>query len=101
MSGPGLAGPRTTLAWDRTALSAAGLGALLLKFGIDRGIVVEMIAGVAALLAAGVLAFGLPHKRMSHREMASRASSGGSPLVVAGLILIAAVLTVVTVTSYR
>lgn len=99
MSGPGLAGPRTTLAWDRTALSAAGLGALLLKFGIDRGIVVEMVAGVAALLAAGVLAFGLPHKRLAHPG--SRASSGGSLLAVAGLVLLAAVLTVVTVTSYR
>ncbi len=101
MSKPGLAGPRTTLAWDRTALSAGGLGALLLKFGIDRGIAVEVIAGVAALLAAGVLGFGLPHQRLSHPDADARVSSGRSLVVVAGLVVITAVLTTVTVAVDR
>lgn len=54
----GLANERTALAWSRSALSLAAIGALFLRFGIERH---EYLVGYplgAAALAAAAAAWG-------------------------------------------
>jgi hypothetical protein len=46
---------RTSLARDRTALAAAVVGAVLIKFGVDDAIPTEIAAGVVAFAAAAAL----------------------------------------------
>ena len=48
----GTARPRTRLALDRTALSAAALAVLLVKLGVEHGRRLEVLAGCAAAVCA-------------------------------------------------
>lgn len=77
---------RTVLAWNRTALTAFGLGALLIKVGLDRQLWFEVLAGTAVLAAAIVLTVG---DRGGRRSLAS-----GAVAAIAGLVAVAAALTV-------
>jgi hypothetical protein len=79
---------RTSLARDRTALAAAVVGAVLIKFGMDDALPAEIAAGVVAFAATGVL--GLARRsRTDSRTIA----------VVAALVAVAALLTTVAVLS--
>jgi hypothetical protein len=49
---PGQSAERTAIGWGRTALAAAGLGVLLLRLGLERSSVLEIISAIIALLAA-------------------------------------------------
>lgn len=49
-------GERTTLSWDRTALAAGGLAALLVRTGLADRRPLEIVAAVVAILDAGVIA---------------------------------------------
>jgi uncharacterized membrane protein YidH (DUF202 family) len=82
MTKPGLAEERTAIAWGRTALGAAGLGVVVLRLGIERGSVTEMIAGIVALfLSAGLAARG----RIAYRD------PGRTPVLAHRLVTIALV----------
>jgi uncharacterized membrane protein YidH (DUF202 family) len=52
----GLAGERTTLAWDRTALSLAAVAALLASAALRRTVGVAILPGSAALLGIAITA---------------------------------------------
>jgi len=53
---PGLAGERTALAWNRTALGLIGTGALLLRFTRVASIpVIGELLAAGSLLAAGLV----------------------------------------------
>jgi predicted PurR-regulated permease PerM len=79
---------RTSLARDRTALAAAVVGAVLMKFGVDDAIAIEIVAGVVAFAAAATLGV-VRHHRTQPRAVA----------VVAALVATTALLTVVAVLS--
>jgi hypothetical protein len=57
MTYPGQSAERTAIGLGRTALAAAGLGALLLRLGLERSSVLEIFSAVVALLAAGGFAW--------------------------------------------
>jgi uncharacterized membrane protein YidH (DUF202 family) len=95
MTVPGRSGPRTQLAWDRSALSAAALGALLLKLGVEHDVGVEIVAGAVALLLSATLALGVRRQRLPTHETGPRASSGRSLAVVAVLTSSTAALTLI------
>ena len=68
MSDPGLHIERTTLAWDRTALSLTGVGALTLRTGaFVAGGVLVVLAVLAALIAARGHLFA---RAVTHRLLA-------------------------------
>jgi uncharacterized membrane protein YidH (DUF202 family) len=78
---------RTTLAWQRTALSSAVAAVLLLRAGLSEGAVLETLAGLClavlvALAAVAVRASGVGRRR-------------GMLLGAAGLVASAGVLTMV------
>ncbi|HEY7009371.1 MAG TPA: DUF202 domain-containing protein [Jatrophihabitantaceae bacterium] len=85
MTKPGLAEERTAIAWGRTGLSAAGLGVIVLRLGIARGSVTEMIAGIVALLlGAGLAARG----RVAYRDPVNDNSVLAHRLVALSLVAI-------------
>jgi Domain of unknown function (DUF202) len=86
VTGGGLAGPRTALAWHRTALSEGVVAVLLLRDGLTHGHPVEFVAAAFAL-AAGVAA-EVVSRRDPHR--------GGLAAPPAGAIAVLSVLTVIT-----
>ncbi len=91
----GLAGPRTALAWDRTALAAAALAALIVKVGIAQDRRLDLVAG-AAWLATGAVTLLVSRRRvLPAEEGEARAASPGSVAVVAALTTTAALLTIV------
>lgn len=49
---PGQSEARTVIAWGRTALAAAALAVLLLRLGVARHSVAEILAGLLALITA-------------------------------------------------
>ncbi|HZZ98021.1 MAG TPA: DUF202 domain-containing protein [Jatrophihabitantaceae bacterium] len=57
MTYPGQSAERTAIGWGRTALAAAGLGALLLRLGLERSSVLEILSAIIALLAAAGFAW--------------------------------------------
>ena len=79
---------RTSLARDRTALAAAAVGALLIKFGVDDAIPAEIAAGLVAFAAAAILGLRR-HSRADPRMIQ----------VVATLVAVTALLTTVAVLS--
>jgi hypothetical protein len=79
---------RTSLARDRTALAAAVVGAVLIKFGVDDALPAEILAGVVAFAAAGTL--GLRRRGRSDPRTIT---------VVATLVAVTALLTTVAVLS--
>ena len=65
MTRTGLAGPRTALAWRRTALSEAAVAVLLLRDGLTHTRPIEFVAaafGLAAAASAEVVARREPHR---------------------------------------
>jgi uncharacterized membrane protein YidH (DUF202 family) len=91
----GLAGPRTALAWDRTALAAAALAALIVKVGIAQDRRLDLVAG-AAWLATGAVSLLVPRRRvLPPEEGTARVASPGSVAVVAAFTTAAALLTIV------
>jgi uncharacterized membrane protein YidH (DUF202 family) len=85
MTKPGLAEERTAIAWGRTALGAAGLGVIVLRLGIERGSVTEMISGIVALLlSAGLAARG----RIAYRDPVNDNSVLAHGLVALSLVVI-------------
>jgi uncharacterized membrane protein YidH (DUF202 family) len=87
MTKPGLAEERTAIAWGRTGLSAAGLGIVVLRLGIARGSVTEIIAGtVALLLGVGLAARG----RIAYRDPINDNSILAHRLVALALVTIGA-----------
>jgi hypothetical protein len=89
----GLAADRTTLAWTRTALVAAALGALLLRTGLVHRWPLSLAAAAVALINAATIAV-IGHRRAS--EIATRRLRGETVAAVGGIRL-AAVLTAFTV----
>jgi hypothetical protein len=79
---------RTSLARDRTALAAAVVGAVLIKFGVDDAVPAEIAAGVVAFAAAATL--GLRRR--------GRTDPRTIP-VVAALVVVTALLTTIAVLS--
>jgi uncharacterized membrane protein YidH (DUF202 family) len=57
MTFPGQSRERTAISWGRTALGTAGLGALLVRLGVEHDSAAEVCGGVVALLAAGGFAW--------------------------------------------
>ena len=57
MTYPGQSAERTTIAWGRTALAAAALAVLLLRLGLERSSVLEVLSAVVALCAAAGFAW--------------------------------------------
>ena len=76
------------MARDRTALAAAVVGAVLIKFGVDDAVTAEIAAGVVSFAAAATLGF------VRHRPSDPRAIT-----VVAALVGLTALLTTVAVLS--
>lgn len=97
-----LANERTFLAWIRTALALLAAGVLLEQFstGLGPRVVVVVLAVVLGLLAAGLSA--MAYFRWRANEIAMR-SGGRLPgtlaisLIAAGLLVVAAVVTVLLV----
>ncbi len=89
----GLAADRTTLAWTRTALVAAALGALLLRTGLMYRWPLSLAAATVALLDAAVIAV-IGHRRTS--SVAARRIPGSTVARVPA-IRVVAVLTGLTV----
>lgn len=56
MTRPGLALERTVIAWARTAIGAAGFGAVLLRLGFRSGAASQVASAIAALVCAAQLA---------------------------------------------
>jgi hypothetical protein len=77
---------RTSLARDRTALAAAVVGALLIKFGVDDAIPAEIVAGLMGFAAAATLGLRR-HGRADPRTIPA----------VATLVALTALLTTVAV----
>ncbi|MCX6463659.1 MAG: DUF202 domain-containing protein [Pseudonocardiales bacterium] len=99
---PGAQAERTALAWQRTGLSVAALG-LLLVHARPAGYGPALWAGVLLLVAGGALAAVVAPVRYRHIERVVRsgggpASSGTVPatalVVLAGIAAIAALLAV-------
>ncbi len=90
----GLAGPRTALAWDRTALAAAAMAALIVKVGIAQDRRVDLVAG-AAWFASGVVTFVVSRRRVLPAEEGhARPATIGSVALVAAFTAAAALLTI-------
>ena len=73
---------RTSLARDRTALAAAVVGAVLIKFGVDDAMTAEIAAGVVAFAAAATLGLrrrsrNLLRNRRRHRRRDCAADDRG------------------------
>jgi uncharacterized membrane protein YidH (DUF202 family) len=64
---PGLAGERTRLAWTRTAIAFAAVGAAILKSRVAAGVAVIALGGVVWLL--GRLFHGAALARTQHARM--------------------------------
>ena len=79
---------RTSLARDRTALAAAVVGAVLIKFGLHDALPAEIVAGLVAFAAAAMLGLHRP-SRTDPRAIA----------VVATLVAVTALLTILAVLS--
>ena len=79
---------RTSLARDRTALAAAVVGAVLIKFGVDKATTAEIAAGVVAFAAAATL--GLRRRSRTDPRTVT---------IVAALVAVTALLTTVAVLS--
>lgn len=82
MTRPGLARERTTVAWGRTALGAAGLGGALLRLGALNGSAAELAGGALALLSAVLLALA---GRAVYRDRPGRARILEVRLVALGI----------------
>ncbi|PWW56301.1 DUF202 domain-containing protein [Actinokineospora spheciospongiae] len=90
---PGLQAERTRLAWSRTALATAALGALLLHGA--RSPVGLVCGGAVLLTAAGVLLRGIGRYRHIRRAVAAGRSvvdGSGSPMGLLVLLPAAAAL---------
>lgn len=96
MTPPGVSGPRTQLAWDRTALSAAALGAVSVKLGISHDIVVEIIAGALSLVMATTLALAVRQRASPHDERHATVISARATRAVAALATVTGGLIAVT-----
>lgn len=68
----GLQSERTYLAWQRTALAFAGVGALLLYTGLSRGPALAIPGGLGLLTGVVLLAWARPRYRL----MVAAAGSG-------------------------
>ena len=103
MTGPtgdtGLAADRTTLAWTRTALVAAALGALLLRTGLIHRWPLSLAAATVALMNAAAIAV-VGHRReaavQARRAAARTVADAAGILGVAVLTAITVVLTAVS-----
>jgi uncharacterized membrane protein YidH (DUF202 family) len=79
---PGGQGERTYLAWQRTALSFAAVGALLVHYGADAQQPVYSALGVFGLAVAAVL-LGIAMPRYRHALPAARGERGAAmPLLI-------------------
>jgi uncharacterized membrane protein YidH (DUF202 family) len=84
---PGLQGERTYHAWQRTALSFAAAGALLLQIGTEDGRPLVQVPGLFGLATAGaVLAYGAARYRTAAAAArAERATAAGAQILLTTL----------------
>ena len=88
----GLQSERTRLAWSRTALSFAAVGALLLHTGTSMGNRLQELPGLLALCsAAATYLLGVSRYHATPRNL-----SRDQPINSAGSVRVLAVLTVLT-----
>jgi uncharacterized membrane protein YidH (DUF202 family) len=84
---PGLQGERTYHAWQRTALSFAAVGALLLQAGAEEGRRVLQVPGLFGLATGGaVLAYAVARCRSAAAAArAERATAIGAQILLTAL----------------
>jgi len=98
----GLQSERTRLAWSRTALSFAAVGALLLHTGTLTGHRLQELPGLLALGAAAatyLLGVGRYHATPRNARRDHPITSAGSVRVLAVLTALTAVLALVLITT--
>lgn len=98
----GLQAERTRLSWARTALSFAGMGALMLHIGNQSGGLLRELPGVAVLGAAAVI-YLLGVRRYSHTPARVRSrrpvAAAGPVAAVAALASFTAALALLLITT--
>jgi len=96
----GLQAERTRLAWSRTALSFAAVGALLLHIGTSPGHRLQELPGLLALCsAAATYLLGVGRYHATHRNVLREQpmTSAGSVRTLAGLTTLTAVLVLILI----
>lgn len=96
----GLQAERTRLAWSRTALSFAAVGALLLHIGTSPGHRLQELPGLLALCsAAATYLLGVGRYHATHRNVIREQpmTSAGSVRTLAGLTTLTAVLVLILI----
>ncbi|NGP05138.1 DUF202 domain-containing protein [Rhodococcus sp. 14C212] len=95
----GLANERTTLSWQRTALSLiAGVAVIVRVTGVDRGLGLVVVLACTALLGGSILKEG--QTRYSHTvgiRQRPRGRTGLTPLVLSLLVFLTGVAVLVTI----
>lgn len=98
----GLQAERTRLAWSRTALSFAAVGALLLHIGTSPGHRLQELPGLLALCSAAatyLLGVGRYHATLRNVLREQPMTSAGSVRTLAGLTTLTAVLVLILIIS--
>lgn len=98
----GLQAERTRLAWSRTALAFAGVGALLLHAGASTGDRLQELPGLIALCFAAVtylLGVGRYHATPRNVAREQPMTSAGSVRLLTALTTLTAILALVLITT--
>jgi uncharacterized membrane protein YidH (DUF202 family) len=98
----GLQAERTRLAWSRTALSFAAVGALLLHNGITTGDRLRLVPGIIGIsCAAATYLLGVVRYHATNRKVPREQSmtSAGAVRTVAALTVLTVVVALVLITT--
>jgi uncharacterized membrane protein YidH (DUF202 family) len=99
---PGLAGERTALAWQRSALSLALVGALTLRAAVESGVNAPILVAAVALLFIGAVPWA--HGLRSYREARYQTGVGRrrrAPIVLMTAVTLAAALVALLIAVAR